>query len=47
MQIPQLVGVLHQIDGHDLSVVDLERGRRKIAIGLERNEAGNSLTKPH
>jgi hypothetical protein len=41
--MPQLVGVSHHVDGCDLSVLDVERGRLKLAIGLERDETGQTV----
>src|SRR5882724_12138806 len=41
--MPQLVGVPHDIDCRDLSILDLERGRRKFTIGLERDETRQSV----
>ena len=43
MQMPQLVGISHHIDCGDLSVLDFERGRLKFAVGLQRDETGQSV----
>jgi hypothetical protein len=43
MQMPQLVGVSHHVDGCDFSVLDVERGRLKLAIGLQRDDAGQTV----
>ena len=43
MQMPQLVGVPHHIDCCDLSVLDFERGRLKLTIGLLGDEARQSI----
>ena len=40
MQMPQLVGVPHHVDRGDLSILDFERGRLKLAISLQSDEAG-------
>jgi hypothetical protein len=42
MQMPQLVGVAHHIDGDDPAVLDVERRSLKLAVGLTRDEAGQS-----
>ena len=41
--MPQLVGISHHIDCGDLSVLDFERGRLEFAVGLQRDEAGQSI----
>ena len=43
MQMPQLVGISHDVDCGDLSVLDFERGRLELAVGLQRDEAGQSI----
>ena len=41
--MPQLVGVSHHIDCGNLSVLDFKRGRLKFTIGLQCDEAGQSV----
>ena len=43
MQMPQLVGIPHDVDRGDLSVLDVERGGLQLAVGLQRDEAGQSV----
>src|SRR6185437_3099832 len=41
--MPQLVGVSHDIDGRDLSVLDVESGCLEFTVGLQRDETGQSV----
>src|SRR5262249_20306746 len=38
MQMPQLVGIAHHVDRGDPAVLDVERRRLQLAIGLQRHE---------
>ena len=41
--MPQLFGVPHHIYSGDFFVLDFERGRLKFTIGLQGQEAGQSV----
>lgn len=43
VQVPELVGISYDVDGGDLAVLDIERRRLELAIGLERDDAGQSV----
>jgi hypothetical protein len=42
MQMPQLIGVAHHIDGSDPAILDVERGRLELAVSLARDETGQA-----